>query len=413
MYDFRRPEASEHYERAMALERVGRIDEALAEYRRAVDVDPGFAEAYEALGYHYQRRGLLMKSLDAFQTLARLEGHYAAYFNMGYILVELERYEDALEAFQQCLTLAPDDPSALYEIGYIHYILGNLPQALESLYVPQDVYGDDWRVHNLIGACHLRLEAWEEAEASYRQALLLAASTEEAEEAQAGLWVARRYQEFDSGSPLGFKERVYADGGVVVLGTAGDDGLEVPSREELVLSPAAIAVTLRRLQALVESFGLGLTAVVAVDRASIPLAAALGRMQGVTRKRLSQLESGDRPLLVLLAGRRSELLQVALEQAPKGTLSFVYALGWYGKQILLPDFIGVSVRGEVISPRGDPPRDEAEIQASAEALLAAFAEVPVESNGEAQIRYYVEERRHLRFRAVGAFTSTAESGRMD
>jgi len=395
--DFRRPEAGEHYQRAVALEQAGRIDEALAEYRRTVDVDPGFAAAYEALGYHYQRRGLLAKALDAFRTLARLEDNYNACFNEGYILVELERYEEAREAFQRCLAMLPDDPAALYELAYLDYVEGKLPEALAALEKPLQLYGEDWRLHNLAGACYLGLERWAEAEASYARALALATNTEEQEEAQAGLLVARRYQEYPPDTPLGLKERLYADAGVVVLGTSGDDGLCIVPRERLALSPEAVAVTLGRLLTLARAWPLDLTAVVAVDRVSLPLAVVLAEQLSIPQRPLSQLDPHDRPLLVLLAGRQPELLQVALEQSPAGTISFVFALGWYEQHDLLPDLLGIPTQ-EIVEEAPTTETGSPE-PLSAEALRAACQATGPEPNAEEQIRYYTHEHRHVRFLA--------------
>lgn len=385
MDDFRR-EAAEHYERAVALERAGHIDEALIEYRRAVDTDPTFAAAYEALGYHYQRRGLLAKALDAFQTVARLEGTYTAYFNLGYILVEMERYEEALDAFRRCLEIAPEDPAALYEIGYTYYALGRPAEALEMLRIPLQAYAQDARVYNLVGACYLDLGMWPEAEAAYGRAMELAHPGEEAGEARSGLLVAQRHQEFPPGMPLELQDQLYADAGVVLLGTAGDDGRHLSPREIPPLSPEEIAVTIDRLQALLRALKVYPSAVVAVDRASIPLATALGEMLSLPRKSLSQLQSQERPLLVLFLGRQRELLEVALEQAPQGALSFVYALGWSPRDGPLPDFIGVLLQGKM--PEG--------VSWDEEALQAACARLKGGGEPE-QIRYYLEEHRRLRF----------------
>ncbi|MGB9724608.1 MAG: tetratricopeptide repeat protein [Chloroflexia bacterium] len=384
MDDFRR-EAAEHYERAVALERAGRIDEALIEYRRAADTDPTFAAAYEALGYHYQRRGLLAKALDAFQTVARLEGTYTAYFNLGYILIEMERYPEAMEAFRHCLELSPEDPAALYELGYACYAMGRPAEALETLRIPLQAYAQDARVHNLAGACYLDLEMWPEAEAAYRRALELARPGEEAEDARAGLLVARRYQEFPSGSSLSLRDQLYADAGVVLLGTAGDTGRDLSSWETPPLSPEHLATTLHRLQALLPALQVCPSAVVAVDRASIPLATVLSEMLTQPRKALSQLQPQERPLLVLLLGRQRELLEVALEQSPQEALSFVYALGWSPQESPLPDFIGVLVHGRMPE---EIPWDEG-------ALRSACARLQGGVEPE-QIQYYLEHRR-LRF----------------
>lgn len=391
MDDFTRSEASEHYERAMALERAGRITEALAEYRRAIDVDPGFSAAHEALGYHYQRRGLLTKAYDAFQRVARLEDHYGAHFNLGFILVDLERYEEALAAFRQCLVLVPGDPAALYEIAYVYYIQGKLTEALATLQATHGAYEHDWRVHNLEGACHLGLENWSEAEVKYHEALRFATASTEVAEAQAGLQIALRYQEFPAGVPFGFKERAYADDGLMILGTAGDDGLAIPIRESLPYTPAVLGVTLRRLQAVATALDLPLTTVVAVDRESVPLAAAISSLLTLPRKRLRDLAPPERPLLVLLAGRQPELLQVALEQASPAARSFVFALAWYGESEVLPDMVGAPVQRALASDRS--PSDERQLLIATRALLDAWAAVADEPTQEAQIRYYLDHRR--------------------
>ncbi|MGC8873580.1 MAG: tetratricopeptide repeat protein [Chloroflexia bacterium] len=389
----RRQQANEHYERGLALERAGLVDEAIAEYRRAVDVDPGFAEAYEALGHHYQRRGLLVKALDAFRTAARLQDDYTAYFNLGYVLVELENYEEALEAFQKCLEFIPDDPAALYEIGYIHYARGNFAQALETLRLPQEAYPEDARVHSLMGACYLGLHRWAEAEASYRHALELASSSDEAEEAEAGLLTALRYQEFPPEGPWGPKEEAYAEAGVVVLGTSGDDGIRVPLRAPGSLSLEAIAVTLRRLRALVRGLGIRLTAIVAIERTSVPVATALERLLHRPRKTLSTLADTDRPLLVLANSQQMALLEVALDQCRGQPQSFVLVLGPYSPDAFLPDWIGVPASGPLTLPWEGT---QAEPDATAK-LVATCMRLRAERNLQTQVAYYAQEHRRLRF----------------
>jgi len=394
---FRRHEASEHYERAIALERVGRVDEAIVEYRRAVDVDPGFAAAYEALGHHYQRLGLLVKARDAFQTVAQLEGDYTAHFNLGYILVELEAHEEALQSFQKCLALTPNDPSALYEVGYVQYALEHFTEALEALRIPQEAYAGDWRVHSLVGACFLGLGQWEQAEKSYRQAMETAALPEEMEEARSGLSTAQRYQEFPVCSAMELKDHAYADAGVVFLGTLGDDGLQIPVRSDPTLTPEEVAVTVHRLRVLVESLGLPLTAVVAVDRISAPLVAAVSRALSLPQKGWSHLRGEDRPLLVLAANRQPGLMEIALEQARGRPLTFILALSGYGENTFLPDLVGVPARGTCTLPWERPGEEEEGDGAGTEALLRVCFNPPPDPTLEAQIRYYVSEHRLLRF----------------
>jgi tetratricopeptide (TPR) repeat protein len=396
--DFRRHEASEHYERAIALERAGRIDEAIIEYRRAVDVDPGFAEAYEALGHHYRRRGLLTKALDAFVTVVNLEANYTRLFNLGYILVELERYEEALEVFHRCLELVPDDPTAWYEIGFIYYAMGQLDEAMEALRIPRQVYPEDWRVLSLFGACYLGLSQWKRAEEHYQRALVRAMSPKEAQEAESGLSIARRYQEFPPDYLLNLKDQAYADEGIILLGTKGDDGLNIGSKNDWSMSAEAVATTLHRLRALLEALNLELTAVVAVDRSSVPLIRAMGQIFSLPRKHLSELQPNDRALLGLIVGRQAELLQVAEEQTSAKTLSLAIALNWLGNTAsVMPDLTGVFVHKECSPPWQEGMRDAAEIEAAVKTLISCYDQLPEEANLKAQIDYYTRKHPHLRF----------------
>jgi hypothetical protein len=100
-------------------------------------------------------------------------------------------------------------------------------------------------------------------------------------------------------------------------------------------------------------------------------------------------------LLVLLAGQQPELLQVALEQAPRSALSFILALGWYSEDDLLPDVIGVPVQ-ELLPPER-PPSGERQLRIVTRALLDACADTPDEPTREAQVDFYLEHQR-LRLR---------------
>ncbi len=397
MDEFRRHEASEHYERAIALERAGRIDEAIAEYRRALAVDPGFAEAYEALGRHYYRRGFLTKALDAFSTAVRLEATYSRLFTLGHLLTELERYDEALEVFQGCLKISPEDPLVFFDIAYIYYHTGRAAEALGLLHKTLEGYPEDWEVDSLIAACQLVLGRWLEAEETCRRALTKADSPEKAADSEAGLQMALRFQEFPGGFPLGPKDRLYAEEGVVLLGTLGDDGLQVPLREGS-LSEQAVAVTMRRLQALLQELGIFPDAIVAVDRAAHPLAFALAEVLAAPRRRLSELDPESRPLLVLAAGRQAELLQVAQEQAPSRAISFVLALAWAEGQRPLPDLIGVLLQ-EPTLPWTEGRLSPEEMEAAGRSLLEQYAALSPEKTLPAQVAYYAEKHRRLRLLA--------------
>lgn len=89
------------YVRAMAFERLGRLDAAEADLRRLIEIDPENADALNALGY----------------TLAD----------------RTDRYQEALELIQRAIKLKPDTPAIIDSLGWVSYRLGRIEEALRHL----------------------------------------------------------------------------------------------------------------------------------------------------------------------------------------------------------------------------------------------------------------------------------------
>jgi tetratricopeptide (TPR) repeat protein len=94
------------YDRAMAAERVDRIDVLEADLKRVIQMKPDYAHAYNALGY----------------TLAE----------------KTDRLQEARELIEKAYKLSPDDPFILDSLGWVHYRLGNVDTAVKHL---QRAYG--------------------------------------------------------------------------------------------------------------------------------------------------------------------------------------------------------------------------------------------------------------------------------
>jgi tetratricopeptide (TPR) repeat protein len=96
------PDAFElRYDLAMAAERVDRIDVLETQLRRVMEMRPDYAHAYNALGY----------------TLAE----------------KTDRLDEAKTLIEKAVALSPEDPFILDSLGWVHYRLGRLPEALKYL----------------------------------------------------------------------------------------------------------------------------------------------------------------------------------------------------------------------------------------------------------------------------------------
>ena len=346
----RRQRAGLHLDRAERLERAGRLDEAMSEFKAAVELDPDIADAQEALGYHYRRKGLLAKALDAFRRAAALADDYESLYALGHVLTDMTRYDEAVQVFQRCLALRPGDCATYYELAYAHYGAGRYAQCLDSLAGVTGDCADDWETPYLHASCSLRLGAYAVAQADLDRALGSAPEGDARTLLLDTRDLCERYGEFLPTTPLGVKDRLYAEYGAVCLGSAQDDGLAIPQYEEYRLDYADVAVTLNRFVALYLALDVRASVVLPADAQALPLAIALGELLRIPLACVEQVTENDLPLAVLGVCSGPELLDVLLEQLPEDAVSLALAVGWSGHSEFVADAIGVLTRKPGILP---------------------------------------------------------------
>lgn len=404
--DFSRKEGQRHLHRGLALERDNRLAEAVEEYRRAITNNPHLREAHDALAFYYQRTGLLAKAAEEFRTVANLEQDFRAYFNLGFVLVELERYDEALESFQYCIKLVPDNPAAHFEIGFVYFSQGSLRMALDHLSISLRSYPEDWELYNLLGKCHLGLRHYSAAQDAFVRALSMTTAITAQAELLENLAMIERHREFRNLS--GAKDQLYADDGVVYLGSAQDDGIYLSEAQDYHFTYPDIGTTVQRMLALQQASRWSFTAVVSVDRLSEPLACAIAQLLDLPLSRVDTLTATDSALLVLAVGREVELLILAIERAPCPTMAFCLGLNWLRYSRVLPDLIGIAARGTCSMPweaelrrlraDGSPPELIVEcVQHATHQIMRAIQETPLDTNLPRQVRYYTRQHRRLNF----------------
>jgi len=367
----------------------------MLEFKRAVEADPRIATAHNALGQHYRRKGLLTKAADEFRSAVLLNQDYESCFNLGHVLSELEQYAEAAELYRRCLTLDSEDPSARYELGYT--LCGQLQfaEALTHFRTLVDKFPEDWELKLALADCHMGLKDYATAERELRQALRTAPPSLDVPAVRESLLVARRYQEFSPQAELGWKDRIYAEFGVMCLGSASDDGLTIPIYESHAFSHHDIAVTLSRFLRLVREYGWQFTAVAGMDYDSLPISFALSQVLEVPAVRVEQLHEEDFSLLVLAVGRQPELCDVTMEHVAGRMLSFALALTWPLEQGPTTDIVGVQCSNPCSVPWQRMRKRLS--RTAATSLLRALAALPDEGNEARQISYYSQDHKLLRF----------------
>jgi superkiller protein 3 len=92
------------------LLRQGRLEEAIAEFQRAVEADPGYAAAQLNLGYAYERRDRVDDAIAQYKKAIQLEpGNVLGLNNLGVLYDKKGLYDEAIESFEQGLRIDPSN----------------------------------------------------------------------------------------------------------------------------------------------------------------------------------------------------------------------------------------------------------------------------------------------------------------
>jgi tetratricopeptide (TPR) repeat protein len=125
-----------HRVAGLHLANGGFYEHASAEYRRAIELEPGDAENYRRLGQVYEKNSQKAEALTAFQTAVTLQPDYhRTHLELGAYHYNRGDYLRAVEPLKIAVDLAPDEPNVRFALGGTYIYLGMYAEAEQQLRV--------------------------------------------------------------------------------------------------------------------------------------------------------------------------------------------------------------------------------------------------------------------------------------
>jgi tetratricopeptide (TPR) repeat protein len=115
---------------------------ALVAFQKAIDINPGYAKAYCAMGDIYYKTNRFNKAKSSCQQALQVDGSYAKpYITLATINIDNKEYEQALINLDLATALDRKDSKAWYKIAQVQNILGNCEEAKRAARKSLDLSG--------------------------------------------------------------------------------------------------------------------------------------------------------------------------------------------------------------------------------------------------------------------------------
>jgi len=157
-----------------ALFKQGRVEEAIAEYEKAIALDSTLDAARLGLGEALMQQGKLDEAIVQFTKVLELNPeNSAARLQLGVLRGRQGRYDEAVAALSEVLRQNPNDPGAHNNLGNVLTFQGKNEEAVRHFEKAVQISPGHASAHNNLALAYKKLGRTGDAIAEYREAIRL------------------------------------------------------------------------------------------------------------------------------------------------------------------------------------------------------------------------------------------------
>lgn len=150
----------------------GRVNEAIVEFERTLEIDPRFAEAHNNLGTALLQLARVEQALAEFRKAVTLRPTFAlARYNAGTVLLQTGRIDEAIAELEKAAALQPDDVPVQLNLGNAFLQKGRLDDAIARYRTALVHESKNADLHNNLGQALLQKGRIDEAFAHFQTAV--------------------------------------------------------------------------------------------------------------------------------------------------------------------------------------------------------------------------------------------------
>lgn len=155
--------AEAHFNHGLALKNRGDLAEAIANYRRAIDIRPEYPEAFYNLGIAQKAIGDATGAIDSYRQAIRINpGYVKALHNLGNVLKTMGDFAGALECYTQVFRIQPNMAELNISLGDTLSELRRYDEAIDAFERALKIDPENLDAKGQLGATLMRVGKLEE-----------------------------------------------------------------------------------------------------------------------------------------------------------------------------------------------------------------------------------------------------------
>jgi tetratricopeptide (TPR) repeat protein len=155
-----------------ALAEKGRTDEALAQFQKALALEPDYPEALNNLGDALLHKGQVDEAIGRFQDALKINPKFAeAHYDFGLALVRKGQVDEGIEQFREALQIEPILTAARYNIGVALMQKGRLDEAIIQFQMALEINPNDAEIYLGLGNTFSKKGQLDDAIVQFQKAL--------------------------------------------------------------------------------------------------------------------------------------------------------------------------------------------------------------------------------------------------
>jgi len=153
---------------------IGRLNESVKSFKKAITINSDYAEAHYNLGFTLQQLGQLEAAMKSYEQAIAIKHAYPnAHNNLGAIHQELGKLDAAIESYEQAITIKPDYADAYNNLGNVLRSLGQMDAGVNCLKKAIAIKPDFAQAHNNLGVSFQERSQVDDAVKQYEKAIAL------------------------------------------------------------------------------------------------------------------------------------------------------------------------------------------------------------------------------------------------